>query len=589
MSERKGKDKAKACKDQVLVLLASDPRGWGHAECLEWLRSRDFPCSLMWDEARLVASVNEQLEALHKTVVPPSVPRSVGQIELNDLATWSPSQSSPLNLAGDDPLDKAGPLLQAFNASLQWPDIFSASEGRNPISDYLLNLRTFIHQVDQGGRAFIMEDPKQDEGMVIFVKEVRQLRVPVPFKAKAGERVGTSLGLVGRIARISKQKCVITIESNYMNDQGNAVEVYHTELTPLLESGNGNICFGSQVLICGLQSEKGKQLNGRLGVVQSPAPAGARVSVQVDGEKDAMSIKRENLEVVRPPKHLPVVVLLFCHSTAADPNSSQAFVDLHNIARSHDVKSTNKLVVLLRQLQFFYRSLHLNAARLHSSVTAAFRDQKLTHEGWRVSIMIPPDSQPLAADVKKKALKKARTCRVCNLDNKRLRACARCNGVSYCGQQCQKADWKRHRVECISPESDSGSEDCDPSVLISLSYDFGLPISLGEGVSVVDGRTGKIHDPTKIPSNAHGDREFIVKVQGPIVEPWLNVRDEILQVNVQLNPSDSAYSVLFDAVQRNGSPGKINGKKLYCRCRRVGPKIRVFYQKLPQLTYSQRW
>jgi hypothetical protein len=31
-----------------------------------------------------------------------------------------------------------------------------------------------------------------------------------------------------------------------------------------------------------------------------------------------------------------------------------------------------------------------------------------------------------------------------------LKACAKCQKVKYCGRDCQRADWKRHKGECVA-------------------------------------------------------------------------------------------------------------------------------------------
>jgi len=41
-------------------------------------------------------------------------------------------------------------------------------------------------------------------------------------------------------------------------------------------------------------------------------------------------------------------------------------------------------------------------------------------------------------------------CQLCgaNGDNVKLKKCTSCHSVNYCNTQCQRADWKSHRVIC---------------------------------------------------------------------------------------------------------------------------------------------
>ena len=44
----------------------------------------------------------------------------------------------------------------------------------------------------------------------------------------------------------------------------------------------------------------------------------------------------------------------------------------------------------------------------------------------------------------------AKACKHCEREEKKLSNCARCGLVSYCGTDCQQADWKEHKLLCIS-------------------------------------------------------------------------------------------------------------------------------------------
>ena len=45
-----------------------------------------------------------------------------------------------------------------------------------------------------------------------------------------------------------------------------------------------------------------------------------------------------------------------------------------------------------------------------------------------------------------------RCCHKCNMTvtgKRKLSKCSRCHSITYCGQECQREDWPRHREYCI--------------------------------------------------------------------------------------------------------------------------------------------
>jgi len=77
--------------------------------------------------------------------------------------------------------------------------------------------------------------------------------------------------------------------------------------------------------------------------------------------------------------------------------------------------------------------------------------------GWEVCYVavlpkVAPDVIP------GEAILKVVPCYVC--DKPTTTRCSRCSGVNYCSRECRRADWPRHKKECI----DSGKTGKDKSV-----------------------------------------------------------------------------------------------------------------------------
>ena len=41
-------------------------------------------------------------------------------------------------------------------------------------------------------------------------------------------------------------------------------------------------------------------------------------------------------------------------------------------------------------------------------------------------------------------------CMKCGLEGESVRRCSRCKKISYCSPECQRADWKQHKKNCVA-------------------------------------------------------------------------------------------------------------------------------------------
>ena len=82
--------------------------------------------------------------------------------------------------------------------------------------------------------------------------------------------------------------------------------------------------------------------------------------------------------------------------------------------------------------------------------------------------VVPDVAEMMASGLEEEVLKRevkgagVSGCRNCGKERSKeggnLKSCAKCLKVKYCGQACQRTDWKHHKKECIAKEWSAISE-----------------------------------------------------------------------------------------------------------------------------------
>ena len=186
----------------------------------------------------------------------------------------------------------------------------------------------------------------------------------------------------------------------------------------------------------------------------------------------------------------------------------------------------------LAQLDAAVACLRENEERLSPAFREHFYAQSSFHSeagGFRCSYLVPP------AAPKPTRSKNVETCAHCGAtaaDGSRHVQCARCS-TCYCNAACQRADWKVHKRVCKkSAEELREKPDGDrTSLVFSLvplrervgKYEFSVSAQTGDvtagGRRLAAGSKAseKAMKPisSEVPTNVHGRRVFVVKVQPP--------------------------------------------------------------------------
>lgn len=245
----------------------------------------------------------------------------------------------------------------------------------------------------------------------------------------------------------------------------------------------------------------------------------------------------------------------------------------------------------LDELALLEQTLRASAAR----VAPAARARVPTADGlWTLGFLgvpTPAKDFVLAPEVSTSGFFPCSSCGVAASDK-----CGSCRGAVYCSRECQRRDWKVHKLVCNGSTRGSGAAaaplpcavgeggaagGAPPSVRIDLRISSStaapcvLSLSLSGGPSTARGPVDGA------PLNRHGAAHFVVKVQLPLSGSGeMMVYDE-LRSFTSLVPLSQAPT-LAAAVRTHGVRG---GIKAYFRAVREGDFLRVFTEPLAPLPW----
>jgi len=289
---------------------------------------------------------------------------------------------------------------------------------------------------------------------------------------------------------------------------------------------------------------------------------------------------------------LPLIIVRWC---AATKNATPAVLD--SIGKACQVPVEN-VRCLTWELVSMSRCLNASRAKLHAKYVEQV--ERLWSKGakkaalqWRVGFIAPlrmvGDNWDKALRVKCE-LRAAKTCRNCGAGHghgSKLRTCP-CRLVSYCGDACQKQDWKaRHKKECTSVPANQkrleGEFETADSLVVPIDSKGPGP---EDGFYCLEMLGGKVVTYGRIPGNLHGDSVFVVKLSTCCAAPdstclHIGIYDEPRALLFNVYPSQPEFERLFALVAEKGVPG-VYSPKLYAFAKRATmTSVRIYTHRMP--------
>lgn len=335
---------------------------------------------------------------------------------------------------------------------------------------------------------------------------------------------------------------------------------------------------GGRVVICGLVSRK--DLNGARGTVRSINHETMRYCVELDssagGGGNTFNVKRENIESdidseIQDDSFInngPLVLVRFLHQAAPNLSAQASRGPIEYFSKSYRdgwlregglrAGSSGCFAIMAESVDDVragLAELERHSALLSDAYRAHFQSLSPHHRGaggacFRPSFLVPPHHVPEYNPLAKLPYSCANPdCRAEAIDAKRFTKCSRCESALYCGKDCQKSHWGKHKVVCGKTAdelerslaaADAGREsfvfpiDCCPEGLRSFPPGwireekrreiYRIMAETGEDIHGYSGNINfrqkvkkiNVTEDEPMPKNIYGDDEFVVKIQVPM-------------------------------------------------------------------------
>jgi hypothetical protein len=276
---------------------------------------------------------------------------------------------------------------------------------------------------------------------------------------------------------------------------------------------------------------------------------------------------------------LPLFYFEWSHHLKSDPNYIPMLQMLHEKGKKliQVISSLEEQKLWLAELKRFIR-----------------KDCHCVHKSMQRSYILCPqpavDLYPKvnldSNDIKNPSSKDSRVCGHCH--GRGSFNCSGCNGIHYCSKECQKLDWKLHKIVCnTKPIGDK------ESVVIPVQASLGIGSDKYFCELSATGLGATLHGPTDIAINPYGSARFIIKCQislGPLhvsrQQPIL-IYDKGKLLHRSLDPLEqNPHSVIHNIAYTKGH----KNCKMYLHAKREGSNLRIYTSDIPdQSIYIGDW
>ncbi|EMD36741.1 hypothetical protein CERSUDRAFT_50971 [Gelatoporia subvermispora B] len=255
----------------------------------------------------------------------------------------------------------------------------------------------------------------------------------------------------------------------------------------------------------------------------------------------------------------PAFVVLYQHATRENPMPALQWLQ----ARASRDQRIQKINATVFEQKLLLKLLAINA-KVMSSDLAPSKESDET--GFKASFLLPLG--PLDYEDLGK-LNSDTGCVLCG--SKTASRCSQCQSVSYCGQECQRADWPSHKQTCRSLKGGTWRTLRFHNIPPAMEGMFYTSVNRFNLHQAATDRIRKPDNSTP-PPNLHGEKVFLVKLQLGVGGPAgsnLMIYDRQRSCEVYfMRETDPRLFLEFKA-EVEGPRRKYGGIKMYRWAKRI--------------------
>ncbi|OCH86730.1 hypothetical protein OBBRIDRAFT_796890 [Obba rivulosa] len=301
---------------------------------------------------------------------------------------------------------------------------------------------------------------------------------------------------------------------------------------------------------------------------------GARWCVMQDPVADQSAINIRMIDVRELDTQTPVLLVLYLHATRDNPLPGVRWLQAR-ATRDGMIQKVNATVL---EQKLMLKVLSINAKLLSSDFVPAKEEDEADFKASFLLPMGPLDFEDLGK------LNSDVGCVLCGA--KTTSRCAQCQSVSYCGPECQRADWPSHKQACRSLKGGTWRTLRFHNVPPALE---GMYMSTLNRFNMQQRPAGPIRKPDNStpPPNIHGQNIFLMKLQigyGPAAggpQAMIYDRQRSFEAYFMEATSPQVFQELKDEMR--GPRAKYGGVKMYRWAKRVSDwELSVCLDREPQ-------